>query len=102
MTTERIKRLAEADKKAKDIIQEARREGDALLQKTIEKSQEYEKNLEQAKVEEVKRYFQQANEELAQMEESIIKNVKETIADIRSKNKQCEEIVDELVKIVIS
>ncbi|KAI5143614.1 hypothetical protein NEPAR06_0749 [Nematocida parisii] len=102
MNTESIKRLAEEVKKAQDLIQEARKEKDQLEQKTIERAKEYEEELLKKKVEDVKKYFKSTNEDLARIEESIIQEVKETIDDIRSKDKLCEDIMEEIVKTVIS
>ncbi|KAH9386434.1 uncharacterized protein NEMAJ01_1330 [Nematocida major] len=101
MNTESIKRLAEADKKAHDLIQEARRRKEALNESAIKKGEAYNAELMEAKVAEVNRYFVQANEELAQTEKAIINSINEKIENIKSKEKVCDEIVDEIVSAVV-
>lgn len=65
MNTESIRGLAEAHKKANEIIQQARKEKEVLEKESIKKAQEYEQKLIATKEAEVKKYFQQANIELA-------------------------------------
>lgn len=101
MNTESIKRLAEADKKAHDVIQKARKEKERLALLTTEKAQEYEEELLKKKEEEVKRYFQRANEELANLEQEVIERVKQTVEDIRSKDALSEKIAKEIAKAVV-
>lgn len=99
MNTESIKRLAEADKKANEIIQEARKEKEALKQESIKKGLEYEQKLVDAKIAEVKKYFQEANKELADIEERVKGQVKQTIIDLREKKEELDEIANVIASI---
>lgn len=100
MNTESIKRLTEADKKANEVIQKARKEKEILKQESIQKSIEHEQRLVEAKVAEVKKYFQEENKKLANIEESIITQVKKTIIDLRGKEKEFDQISDLIANIV--
>lgn len=101
MNTESIRGLAEAHKKANEIIQQARKEKEVLEKESIKKAQEYEQKLIATKEAEVKKYFQQANIELANTEQSIINQVKQTIADLREKDEEVNEIANIIASVVM-
>ncbi|OAG29755.1 hypothetical protein NEDG_00888 [Nematocida displodere] len=101
MNTESIKMLAEADKKALDLIQEARKERDVLKEQAKKKAAEYEESLVAQKHKEVKKLREETSNDLLKLEEATGQYIEQTLEEMHKKELSYKEIATTIACLVL-
>ncbi|KAI5191270.1 hypothetical protein NECID01_1382 [Nematocida sp. AWRm77] len=101
MNTESIKLLADADRKASDIVKEAREERTRLKIEAHKRGEEHEQTLLEKKCQEIKQFREETSNNLLELEKKTQQHVSDILQKIQENKAHTKTIVEALTKLVV-